>query len=105
MKSKSRNVNGYVKAVAKATKLRDKLYAREEKLAPLRSKLEAAKNDVSIRYAKLTGGQIAEARRLTTAPPEMVGEVPTRRAKAFKKLAEVLTREDFGQPAPDEIAP
>lgn len=67
--SKSRNVNGYMKAVDKASRLREKLEAKasvfNERTAKLRQDLEEAKVDMRLRWAKLNGGQQAEARRLS----------------------------------------
>ena len=68
--SESRKVLGYIKAKTKADDLEAraaKVEARSakltEKAATLRIKADAAKNDATVRYGKLNGGQIAQAER------------------------------------------
>lgn len=71
MKSKSRNVNGYVKAVrardALAAKLGDIIIAFEDRTGPLRRKLDLARTEVGQRRLHLTGGQMSEAERMLRA--------------------------------------
>jgi hypothetical protein len=66
-KSQSRNVNGYVTAELRRRQLVAKLDAKERALDPLRVKLRDADTAARIRFRKLTGGQLAEARRLLEA--------------------------------------
>jgi hypothetical protein len=67
--SKSRNVNGYVSTVARLRAAVARLEAlnakHEERTRPLRVRVAALKAGMEIRYAKLKGAQITEARRLT----------------------------------------
>jgi len=70
VKSKSRNVNGYVSRVRRARALAERMAARDDahhaRQAPDRRRLEMLQAEISLAYGKLTGAQIAEARRLTT---------------------------------------
>lgn len=68
--SESRKVLGYIKAktkadeyAAKAVKAEERSAVLAEKAATLRAKADAAKNDATVRYGKLNGGQIAQAER------------------------------------------
>jgi hypothetical protein len=67
IKSQSRNVNGYVTAELRRRKVAGILDAKERALDPLRVKLRDADTAAKIRYRKLTGGQLAEARRILDA--------------------------------------
>lgn len=71
--SKSRNVCGYVSRVQAqlkdASKLEAKRQAYEESVRPLKRRMEARQVEIHACFAKLTGAQIAEARRLTTKAP------------------------------------
>ncbi len=68
-KSQSRNVNGYVTAELRRRRLAGQLEAKERALDPLRVKVRDADTAAKIRYRKLTGGQLAEARRILAADP------------------------------------
>lgn len=68
-RSQSRNVNGYVTAVLRRRRLAGQLEAKERALDPLRVKLRDADTAAKIRLRKLTGGQLAEARRLLEVGP------------------------------------
>lgn len=67
MISKSRKVNGYVKAVQRQEALLAKLAARLEELRPLQDKVAAARVEVNDRRQALTGGQLGEAGRMLSA--------------------------------------
>lgn len=67
IKSQSRNVNGYVTAELRRRKLAAQLEAKERALDALRMKVRDADTAAKIRYRKLTGGQLAEARRILDA--------------------------------------
>lgn len=67
IKSKSRNVNGYVKAKLKHAALKAKYEAKLAALEPLKLKMDQAEGDVFTRHRKLTGGQIGEALRIIAA--------------------------------------
>ena len=69
-RSQSRNVNGYVTAELRRRQLVAKLGTKERALDPLRVKLRDADTAAKIRYRKLTGGQLAEARRLLDGEPD-----------------------------------
>jgi len=62
--SKSRNVNGYVRAVLAHEKLEDKLAAKLLALEPLQRKTSEARTQSKLRWVKLTGGQMGEAQRI-----------------------------------------
>lgn len=66
-KSQSRNVNGYVTAELRRRQFAARLEAKERALDPLRVKVRDADTAAKIRYRKLTGGQLAEARRILDA--------------------------------------
>ena len=78
-KSQSRNVNGYVTAELRRRQLVAKLDAKERALDPLRVKLRDADTAAKVRYRKLTGGQLAEARRLLDAGPGLLEKCTGRR--------------------------
>lgn len=63
-KSRSRKVNGFVKACFRLRRLEARLAAAETKLTPLRNETIMAKIEVTNRRAGLTGGQVAEAERI-----------------------------------------
>jgi hypothetical protein len=63
-KSKSRNVNGYVRAVRSFQVLDVRIQAKEAELEPLRRRLALALEATRARYGRLTGGQLAEAQRI-----------------------------------------
>jgi hypothetical protein len=67
MNSKSRKVNGYVKAVLRYRKLQAKLDLKMAALNPLEAQTAHAKNDATARYGMLNGGQLAEANRMLGA--------------------------------------
>lgn len=64
MATRSRNVNGYVTAELRRRQLAARLEAKERALDSLRVKVRDADTAAKIRYRKLTGGQLAEARRI-----------------------------------------
>jgi hypothetical protein len=65
--SKSRKVNGYVKAVRYQDALLARLAARLELLRPLQDKVALARVEVNERRQALTGGQLGEAARMLAA--------------------------------------
>lgn len=62
--SKSRNVNGYLRAWERWHALEMKLTVQELRLLPLKRKCESARVAMKVKRNKLTGGQIGEAERL-----------------------------------------
>ena len=69
IKSQSRNVNGYITAELRRRRLARQLEAKERALDPLRVKVRDASTAAKLRYQKLTGSQLAEARRILDADP------------------------------------
>ena len=62
--SKSRKVNGYVKAVRRRDALLARLGARLEQLRPLQDMVASARVEVNERHQALNGGQLGEAARI-----------------------------------------
>lgn len=63
-KSKSRNVNGYVKRVLRYKALYARLEAKRDALAPLVAKVNVAESQAVVARGKLNGRQMAEAERI-----------------------------------------
>lgn len=61
---KSRKVQGYIKAVLHARRLRARYRAKMEAMQPLIEKLDRAEGAVAARAVRLTGGQRGEAEQL-----------------------------------------
>lgn len=67
-RSRSRNVNAYVKRVRRARRLGaryDRVHARCERIA---GPLADARREAQVAYLRLNGAQIAEAERLLAGP-------------------------------------
>jgi hypothetical protein len=67
VRSKSRNVNAYVKAKRKLWAVTEKLAVQEAKLEPLKRKRALALAESIMRHRKLTGWQMGEAERMLRA--------------------------------------
>jgi len=63
-RSKSRNVNAYVKRARKARALAARYERLHARCVPVREAEQRARADATLAYAKLTGAQQAEAQRL-----------------------------------------
>lgn len=80
---RSRKVAGYVNAARRARRLRQRLDAKLDAIAPLRVKTERAEAEVAGRRGDLTGTQYAEAQRL-------LGDMPPTKTEIAKKVAAEL---------------